>query len=660
MERDKIRDIIFCLNGSAVSSDHEIIENTFKQLEADPAFSPEFINKRGGKKFDPYSWELLNGERLQHFLEWGTTVARRKTVQYTCDVNVKHEPCMSFRFKRSTSNKNIEKLFQWSDSVVNAYQPDAATLTVVPQLPNERCEESIKLDQAFSAGFLLPNTYPKYGPKLGMCTWLSQLHVDAIGLQNLKATPLMTVDENDRGGVKLMLGESRCPWEMDVQTWVDTWHTAMDHLRTFHVFAYPVVKGSKVKVYRGRNCLTPRPDGLVLDTSSYLAPEDLGKQATIKSAPIEELIELFLNGKEEKSVGAFRNLLDKAYAQTDLAAHLPDPATIKDTELQIRVVNLLLLSHINQNRFDDFLAVSKFHPLESRMLQWGSRVAKRAPQFISRLMPIVIEELSNSDPQRVKQAGNLITVWGKVQTAELWSYSNQLIPLLSADAGIVSGLAEAFLVSKDVPSVEAVSAQLDSNDSKLRKGAAQLLARIAIGQGQLVDLLPLVSSANSSVRSGVSIEITDYLKNSKGDVHGKDFMAAAVLLTDRRGRETIANAVTKGMESRFKLTPEIKAAKKLLESNNAEDRASGAEVAGRLIGDLHDCRMLATLVAQALFDEAELVRDAAAEAMGAIVEFQAPVHVVQTTLPCIDTALKHADGDAKSSLEYALENISCH
>lgn len=182
MKQYQIREIAFCLNGRADPKNYEILKSVFSPMDADPAFRPEYI-RNAERRHDPYGPESLSGERLQNVERWGTQISRKKTVRYSGDLTFEPEPCLYIKFHRSISNKNKEKVFQWSDSVVNAYRPDAGTLTIVPYLPDEITEKNTKLRQAFSGSFLSQGTYPRYGPKLGMYTWLSRLHVEAIGLK---------------------------------------------------------------------------------------------------------------------------------------------------------------------------------------------------------------------------------------------------------------------------------------------------------------------------------------------------------------------------------------------------------------------------------------------------------------------------------------------
>ncbi len=270
MDKAHIRDVSLTISSNIDLKEPGYLEEVLALIEL-PSIKPElmFFNEL---ELSPYSGEKIRGE-LREKLKFGLGVKRRKTMKYTGMIHPGYEPVMNFVFHNSISKKNIQKLFAWSDELANAFPPEAGTLTIVPKLLKEPVVD-MRFKQAFHGGFLLGGDHSRYGPKLGMYTWLCKRHVDAIGLNNLKATPMLTVEEQKWGGVKLILGETQQPWEMDRETWVESWHAAMDHLRQFHVFAYPVVDGEKINVYRGKNCETPRPDGKVRDVTSYLAPED--------------------------------------------------------------------------------------------------------------------------------------------------------------------------------------------------------------------------------------------------------------------------------------------------------------------------------------------------------------------------------------------------
>ena len=270
MKNTKIRDIYLTFSSQIDLENSDNLERVLKQIEI-PGLKPEFMNI-DDRKHDPYDEAMVRDE-LKSKLSFGLGIKRGKSMKYYGKIKAGPEGNICFIFHNSISKNNIQKLFTLSDDIANAYPPEAGGLTIVPKPPSLPTGD-LRFEQTFNGSILQAGTHASYGPKLGMYTWLCKRHVDAIGLDNLKATPLLTVEEKEWGGVKLILGESQRPWEMDLDTWVETWHTAMDHLRQFHVFCYTVVDGNKIRVYRGKNCHTPRPDGIVRDVTSYLEPED--------------------------------------------------------------------------------------------------------------------------------------------------------------------------------------------------------------------------------------------------------------------------------------------------------------------------------------------------------------------------------------------------
>lgn len=370
----------------------------------------------------------------------------------------------------------------------------------------------------------------------------------------------------------------------------------------------------------------------------------------------EALIESLLNGGPRQSTNARSTLHSRACENEDLAALLPDPITVEDPIRKLAVVTLLMICHANEDRFEEFFAVSQHKKLENRMLDWGNWVSHRAPQFIDRLVPTIVENLASGDSERVKAAAYPVS-----RMRVTWAWSDQLLPLIGVHQNVVIGLANAYMNSVEKPSLDMVLELLSSKDAKVRSGAAELISHIAIREASLSDVCTLVSHANASVRKGACIAITYSLRaflastssNGYQGKRGGDFMALTVSMKDRKGREAVASAVTAGMEHGFKVTPEVRATKKLLQSKNPNERTEGAMRAHNLSLDVHDCRQLATLVAQALFDEESAVCEAAARAMYVIADMQSPVYVVQASLPCIQVALSQSDGDAESNLKSA-------
>jgi len=348
------------------------------------------------------------------------------------------------------------------------------------------------------------------------------------------------------------------------------------------------------------------------------------------SPTTEELIQRLLDGGPRQSENAFSNLHSRACDNVDLAALLPDPTAVEDPIRRLGVVKLLLICHANEDRFEEFLAVSQHKKLENRMLDWGNWLSHRAPQFIDRLIPTIVEHLASGESERVKAAAYPIS-----RISLTWAWSDQLLPLLGVHQNVVIGLANAYTNSVEKPSLDTVSELLSSKDAKVRSGAAELISHIAIREANLHEVSALVTHANASVRKGACMAITYSLSaflastSSIGNQgkRGGDFMALAVSMKDRKGREAVANAVTAGMEQGFKATPEVRAVKKLLQSKNPNERIEGAMRAYDLSLDVHDCRLFAALVA--------------------------PVYVVQATLPCIRAALSQTTGDAESNLESA-------
>ncbi len=273
MDKNNIREVKLTLCSDADLQHRQSLEKVLELVEL-PHLMPEHMGFSELQKM-PYSAESVRNELVEK-LHFGLDVTRNKTVRYNGQIMAGPEPEITIDFHNSISKKNIIDIFSWSDDLARVFTPEAGTLTIVPKLP-AKATADLRFEQAFRAGFLSGGTHPLYGPKLGMVTWLGKRHVDAIGLDNLKATPMLSVEETLSGGVKLILGEVQCPWEMDIDAWVNAWHAAMDHLRQFHVFAYSVIDGKRVRVYRGKNCETPRPDGKVRDITSYLAPEDRPK-----------------------------------------------------------------------------------------------------------------------------------------------------------------------------------------------------------------------------------------------------------------------------------------------------------------------------------------------------------------------------------------------
>jgi len=302
-------------------------------------------------------------------------------------------------------------------------------------------------------------------------------------------------------------------------------------------------------------------------------------------------------------------LHSRACENEDLAALLPDPITVKDPIRKLAVVTLLMICHANEDRFKEFISVSQHKKLENRMLDWGNWVSHRAPQFIDQLLPTIVEHLASGDSERVKAAAYPISKIGVT-----WAWSDQLLPLLGVHQNVVIALANAYV---------------SHANASVRKGACMAM---------IYSLRAFLASTSSNGYQGK---------------RGGDFMALTVSIRDRKGREAVANAVTAGMEHGFKATPEVRAAKKLLQSKNPNERIEGATRAHNLSLDVHDCRLLATLVAQALFDEESAVCEAAARGMYMIADMQSPVYVVQATLPCIQAALSQSDGDAESNLKSA-------
>lgn len=259
MRKDEIREFRLGLNGNADLLDSSALSNIINAIESESIFIPEIMGFDERKLYTYSSSEIL--EELNEKLKFGLDIRRKKQVKYNGEIMGGPLPKLSFDFDNSISKKNIEKLFAWSDTVANAFNPDAGSLTIVPVHSVPTKLEEMRLDQVFSGSWYNGN-YRKFGPILGMYTWLGPHYVNLIGLENLKATPTAKVEETPWGGVKLILGESNQPWEMDLQTWIDTWFTAMEYLWQFGVFCEQELDGLKLTKVRGRNCTIPRLDGM--------------------------------------------------------------------------------------------------------------------------------------------------------------------------------------------------------------------------------------------------------------------------------------------------------------------------------------------------------------------------------------------------------------
>jgi len=377
--------------------------------------------------------------------------------------------------------------------------------------------------------------------------------------------------------------------------------------------------------------------------------------ATKSSIPTNgELLNKLLHGGPRQRRDAGAEFHRRACAGVDLASHMPDPGTLGDPNLRHSVLGILSICHCNEDRFEEYLDLLQHLKLESALLDWGNFVPLRAPRFVPLLMPLVLEHLASADADRMKAAGYPIAMWGQ-KGIDLWAWAEQLLPLLGKENSVVIGLAHAYDKAQVKPSLDAVSRLLDSKDARLCLGASALLAHIAVLQSDFSRLLPLVTHSNASVRKGASATISE---SSRRVGVGRRFMALTIDLEDRRGRETIANAVTVGFESHHKMTPEAKELQKQLQSANATDRASAAERAAGLSIDAIDCRGLATLLAQALFDEHAEVRAVAPLTLYYLADMQAPVYVVQATLPCLEAARKTASREQAEHLQKAIELLA--
>ena len=260
MEKDKIRELRFGLNGNADIRDPAVLTSLINAITAESIFTPEVMGLLERELYAYSSTEIF--DELQEKLNFGLYLQRKKQVKYFGKLRGGPTPMLSFDFSRSMSKKNIEKLFNWGDIVADAFTPDAGSLTIVPVRPAPKKTEDMRLEQVFRGSWFNGN-YFQTGPFLGMHTWLGPHFVQLIGLDNLKATPLTIVEEKPWGGVKMTLGKNERPWEMDLRTYIDTWFTAMEYLWQFGVFCEQEIDGLKLTRVRGRNCTIPRLDGLV-------------------------------------------------------------------------------------------------------------------------------------------------------------------------------------------------------------------------------------------------------------------------------------------------------------------------------------------------------------------------------------------------------------
>ena len=353
-----------------------------------------------------------------------------------------------------------------------------------------------------------------------------------------------------------------------------------------------------------------------------------------------------------------RALHERARAGEDLAPLLPELSDI-ETSKRSRVLRLLTITHIRQERADSLLSLldgQSIHQICASFLDWGNAIKSRG--MVAALLPTVLRYLVDQDVELAAHATYALLQWAKRELFDPWDHAERLLPLVgdrrrsrslrcSVGPTVLSTLELAIASTGDGRLQEVLRPSLAAKDSKVRGAAAELLAARALEKGEWNIATDLLESTDAAVRNGAGTAIEKGARELQG---AESILDRAFVWKSRRAREAVARAVAAALEPRHIPPPKVKDGLKLLMSNKVEERRAGARFSGFLI-DMVDCRSAAPALAMALADDDAKVREHAALSLYYAFDLQGDLDVVRCTLPCIRAARSGAVGEMAKNLD---------
>lgn len=259
----KIKRIEFAAYGLTDLSDATQLNALLEAMESIPQFAPDAVS-RDERKREEYKREQAVERFAGHQLSTNNwNIYRRRAVKYAAMVKANRGPGFHIEFDAKMAVKHYPALFDWANTIADAFKPDYAVLTMLHEYDDTRpyispLEEEI--ERFLYSSVSHPSAYYNVGPSgLGYQTWLSEHYLDQFGEGFLAETPNVMLEKQAWGGTKIIMGNSDSPWLLSPEELVENWRPAMEHLWKKGIFREQYIDDiGAVRVRPGANRIDAR------------------------------------------------------------------------------------------------------------------------------------------------------------------------------------------------------------------------------------------------------------------------------------------------------------------------------------------------------------------------------------------------------------------
>ena len=262
MDKRPINRIELVLFGPTNLSKTDNINNLLQALETDGIFAPESASnsERKIKEYDR-EWCIETSTTPERKYENYIYLKRNKIAKYSGYYSYSARPFVTITFNPKLSKKHYFPLLKWSQSVVQAFKPDYASLSFRHQYEEDPWHSD--LDEWLNRFCYSCRTYDRLyyrdgPPGIGMFTWLSDYVTSYFDNEYFSQTPNAMIEKQNWGGSFITLNLDQMPWDTDPQILIDTWRPAMSHLAKPGHFLEQYLENGNLRMRKGISQIPPR------------------------------------------------------------------------------------------------------------------------------------------------------------------------------------------------------------------------------------------------------------------------------------------------------------------------------------------------------------------------------------------------------------------